>query len=67
MDVGQQRQAGLVADLSQLPESRLHAGPALGAGVGAVRLVEARLEDHAARQQVRELGEVLGDASIQII
>ena len=59
MNVRQQRQAGLVADLPQLAEPRLYSRPPLGAGVGAIRLVEARLEDHAARHEVRVGGRLV--------
>jgi hypothetical protein len=65
--VSQQREPGRVAHFRQRPEPGRDAWPAGGARIRAIRFVEARLKDHAARQQVREAGEMLGDASIQII
>src|SRR5207253_1374287 len=48
-------------------ETGIDARAAGGARVGSIRLVEARLEDHATRNQWSDLGQVVGDAEVQVI
>ena len=65
MHVGEDRQSGRRAHAIERGEPLVEPGPAARAGVRAIGLVEARLEDDSARHALGEPREVLADAQVE--
>ena len=65
MHVGEHGQPRRRADAIERGEPLVEPGPRERAGVGAIGLVEARLEDDAAGHALGEPREMLGDAQVE--
>src|SRR5688500_12997892 len=65
VDVGQQRKSSCTAYAIERGEPLVEARAARGAGIGAIRLVEARLEDDASGDPLRETREMFADAHVE--
>src|SRR5260221_488893 len=67
VNIGEHRKSGRPANAVERREPFIEPRSAKRAGVGAIGLVEARLEDDAARHTIRELRQMLCHAKIQRI
>ena len=65
MNISENRQAGRRANAIERSETFVEPGPAVSAGVRAIRFVEARLVDDAARHAFGESREMLADAQVE--